>query len=328
MDRLLEILKSRKFQTRLLSGIALVVLAVLVIMRGGALLFFVMMAVSMVGLFELYRVVNMEKEPIGFIGYAGGIAYYALLLVLIMGPANRHNVNDNTSGVAAVLRLMESLPQEARDRLAAFGFRGEDVFKPVSTLSGGERSRLKLCMLMGGDINLLILDEPTNHLDIVSREWMEDALSDYGETLLFVSHDRYFIEKFATRIWAFDGGVLTDYRGGWSDYVAWKERQTVFAAAEKKNAARPEVRKAGESPAAPGTQKALSRPHAGNQARQMQKAEKEIARLEGQLAALEEECARYATDYQKLMELEEQKESLNRALMEQYERWEALSDGA
>ena len=219
-------------------------------------------------------------------------------------------------------------PQEARDRLAAFGFRGEDVFKPVSTLSGGERSRLKLCMLMGGDINLLILDEPTNHLDIVSREWMEDALSDYGETLLFVSHDRYFIEKFATRIWAFDGGVLTDYRGGWSDYVAWKERQTVFAAAEKKNAARPEVRKAGESPAAPGTQKAQPRPHAGNQARQMQKAEKEIARLEGQLAALEEECARYATDYQKLMELEEQKESLNRALMEQYERWEALSDGA
>ena len=79
MARLLEILKSRKFQTRLLSGIALVVLAVLVIMRGGALLFFVMMAVSMEGLFELYRVVNMEKEPIGFIGYAGGAAYYALL---------------------------------------------------------------------------------------------------------------------------------------------------------------------------------------------------------------------------------------------------------
>ena len=79
MDRLLEILKSRKFQTRLISGIALVLLAVLVIMRGGALLFFVMMAVSMVGLFELYRVVNMEKEPIGFIGYAGGAAYYALL---------------------------------------------------------------------------------------------------------------------------------------------------------------------------------------------------------------------------------------------------------
>ena len=106
-------------------------------------------------------------------------------------------------------------PQEARDRLAAFGFRGEDVFKRVSTLSGGEKSRLRLCMLMGGQINLLVLDEPTNHLDIASREWMEDALSDYEQTLLFVSHDRYFIEKFATRIWTLENGAFTDFRGGW-----------------------------------------------------------------------------------------------------------------
>ena len=218
-------------------------------------------------------------------------------------------------------------PQEARDRLAAFGFRGEDVFKPVSALSGGERSRLKLCMLMGSDINLLILDEPTNHLDIVSREWMEDALSDYSETLLFVSHDRYFIEKFATRIWAFDGGVLTDYRGGYREYAAWKERQSIFAAAEKKNAARPAGKNGSASSPAAADQKASSRPHSGNQARQMQRVEKEIARLETQLAAMEEECSRYASDYQKLMELEEQKEALNTALMEQYERWEALSDG-
>ena len=206
-------------------------------------------------------------------------------------------------------------PQEARDRLAAFGFRGEDVFKPVSTLSGGERSRLKLCMLMGGDINLLILDEPTNHLDIVSREWMEDALSDYGETLLFVSHDRYFIEKFATRIWAFEGGKLTDYRGGYADYAAWRERQTVFAAAEKKAADKPARRQ--QDP----------RIRAASPEKQLQRVEKEIARLEAQLSALEEEAALYASDYQKLMELDEQKEALNAALLEQYERWEALSDG-
>lgn len=230
--------------------------------------------------------------------------------------------DDSRSAYDTMLWECRCSPQEARDRLAAFGFRGEDVFKPVSALSGGERSRLKLCMLMGSDINLLILDEPTNHLDIVSREWMEDALSDYGETLLFVSHDRYFIEKFATRIWAFDNGVLTDYRGGYSAYVAWKQRQEVYASAEKKAADKKSV-----SPADQKVPQKPARPHAGNQARQMQRVEKEISRLEEQLAALEEESARYATDYQKLMELEEQKEALNTALMEQYERWEALSDG-
>ena len=91
--------------------------------------------------------------------------------------------------------------QTARDRLGAYLFEGEDVFKPVSALSGGEQSRLRLCMLMDEKINLLILDEPTNHLDIASREWVEDALEDYEGALIFVSHDRYFVDKFATRVW-------------------------------------------------------------------------------------------------------------------------------
>ncbi len=223
--------------------------------------------------------------------------------------------DDSRTAYDTMLWECRCSPQEARDRLAAFGFRGEDVFKPVSTLSGGERSRLKLCMLMGGDINLLILDEPTNHLDIVSREWMEDALSDYGETLLFVSHDRYFIEKFATRIWAFEDGKLTDYRGSYSEYAAWRERQAVFAAAEKKANERPARRQQ------------ETRGKAASPEKQLQRVEKEIARLEARLAELEEESERHATDYQKLMELEEQKEALNAALLEQYERWEALSDG-
>lgn len=124
-------------------------------------------------------------------------------------------------------------PQQARDRLAAFGFRGEDVLTPVSALSGGERSRLKLCMVMGSDINFLILDEPTNHLDIASREWMEDALSDYDEALLFVSHDRYFIEKFATRIWSAENGEMIDFRGGFDEFKAYRARQQVFAKIDK-----------------------------------------------------------------------------------------------
>ncbi len=242
---------------------------------------------------------------------------------LALGPAVRSAClpqlvrfqDDSRSAYDSMLWECRCTPQEARDRLAAFGFRGEDVFKPVSTLSGGERSRLKLCMLMGGDINLLILDEPTNHLDIISREWMEDALSDYGETLLFVSHDRYFIEKFATRIWAFENGRMTDYRGSYREYAAWRERQEVFAAAEKKTAEK-------------GARKSQDRARSASPEKQMQKVEKEISRLEERLAALEREAQEFASDYQKLMELEEQKEALNTALLEQYELWEELSDGS
>ena len=95
---------------------------------------------------------------------------------------------------------------DARDRLGAYMFRGDDVFTKVSQLSGGEKSRLKLAIIMRSNLNLLILDEPTNHLDIAMREWVEDALSDYSEALLFVSHDRYFISKFATRIWELRDG--------------------------------------------------------------------------------------------------------------------------
>ena len=139
-------------------------------------------------------------------------------------------------------------PQEARDRLAAFGFRGEDVFTPVGTLSGGEKSRLRLCMLMGSDINFLILDEPTNHLDIASREWIEDALSDYTQALLFVSHDRYFIEKFATRIWLLENGTITDYRGTYEQFREYRARQTALQqtakAVERKKEPKPKPKRA------------------------------------------------------------------------------------
>ena len=109
-------------------------------------------------------------------------------------------------------------PQMARDRLGAFMFQGEDVFKTVGTLSGGEQSRLRLCMLMDEKINLLILDEPTNHLDIASREWVEAAIEEFEGVLLFVSHDRYFIEKFAERIWLLEDGQIRDFPCGYAKY--------------------------------------------------------------------------------------------------------------
>lgn len=216
---------------------------------------------------------------------------------------------DSRSALDTMLYDGRYQPQEARDRLASFGFRGEDVLTPVGSLSGGERSRLKLCMLMGSDINFLILDEPTNHLDIASREWMEDALSEYEQTLLFVSHDRYFIEKFATRIWALADGHITDYRGSYKEYLDWKERQQVFAQAEKSN-----VKKAPER-----------KPRAQNNDKAIAKLEKEIARLEEKSAALDALAEENASDYQKLMEIQEQKDALDFQLLELYEKWEAMN---
>ena len=203
-------------------------------------------------------------------------------------------------------------PQEARDQLGAYGFCGEDVLKPVSALSGGELSRLRLCMLMRREINFLILDEPTNHLDIASREWIEDALSDYTQALLFVSHDRYFIEKFATRIWLLENGTITDYRGTYEQFREYRARQTALQqtakAVERKKEPKPKPKRA------------------PNTARQRERTEREIEKLEGQLAALDAESEANATDYQKLMELDAQKQALNAQLEALYEAWEALCE--
>lgn len=163
-------------------------------------------------------------------------------------------------------------------------------------------------MLMGGDINFLILDEPTNHLDIASREWMEDALSDYEQTLLFVSHDRYFIEKFATRIWALSGGEITDFRGGYKDYCQWKSRQQVFTQVEK----RQEKEKKPKPQRPKNNEKAVAR------------LEREIQRMEDKIGELDKLSEEFATDYQKLMEISAQKEELENQLLELYEKWEEM----
>ena len=218
--------------------------------------------------------------------------------------------DQNRSMVDTMLYECKCQPQDARDRLAAFGFRGEDVFKTVDSLSGGERSRLKLCMLMGSEINFLILDEPTNHLDIASREWIEDALSDYSEALLFVSHDRYFIEKFATRIWALRDGGFIDFRGSFEEYRAYIARQQTLQQAVRQ-AERKKEPKPKKQPSA---------------ARQLQKTEKAIEKAEAKMAELEAQCEEFSTDYQKLMELEEEKTALQTELDALYEQWEALSE--
>ena len=212
--------------------------------------------------------------------------------------------------------------QSARNRLAAYDFRGEDVFKPVSVLSGGEQSRLRLCMLMDDEINFLILDEPTNHLDIDSREWIEEAVEAYDGTLLFVSHDRYFINRFATRIWELADGTITDYPCGFAQYRQMKAQEE----AERAAAPKPEKEREREKPA-------VERPQRGNKAqqaarRQLTICERDIARAEEHIAQLERDMEAAACDYEKLNELVGQKDAAQAELDALYERWEQLSEEA
>ena len=200
-------------------------------------------------------------------------------------------------------------PQEARDRLGAFGFSGEDAFKWVSDLSGGELTRLRLCILMKADVNFLILDEPTNHLDIMSREWIEDALEDYGEALLLVSHDRYFIRRFATRIWELQDGQLQDYRCGYDEYRERKERLAQVARAEKKQEPGDKPKKKASGPS-PERRRALL--------------EKQIQEAEAKAAETERLIEENATDYQRLEELFREKAELERQIEDLYARWDAV----
>jgi len=128
--------------------------------------------------------------------------------------------DDEEATVLQTLRNAIDLPEDkTRAILASFDFRTQDVLKKVNTLSGGEKSRLKLCILMQTKVNFLILDEPTNHLDIPSRQWIEDAVAEWDCTLLFVSHDRFFLNKFATKIWSIKDGLITEFTGTFDEYT-------------------------------------------------------------------------------------------------------------
>ena len=184
----------------------------------------------------------------------------------------------------------------------------------MGKLSGGERRRLNLLRVLMEAPNVLILDEPTNHLDIASREWMEDALSDYTEALLFVSHDRYFIEKFATRVWELRDGHITDYKGTFSQYREYKARQAQFVQAaknaEKQDAPKPKKEQRKRPP---------------NIEKQIAKLEKEIEKLEAQSAQLDAQSEEFASDYQKLLDIAEEKETITAQLEQLYADWEDLS---
>lgn len=201
-------------------------------------------------------------------------------------------------------------PQVARDRLGAFLFQGEDVFKTVGNLSGGEQSRLRLCMLMDEKINLLILDEPTNHLDIASREWVEAAIEEFEGVLLFVSHDRYFIEKFAERIWLLEDGKIRDFNCGYTKYRSIIEHES---ASKTVTAAEPKVKKEKVKGGTKETEKLI------------RKLERDIEKQESVIAAIDEKIEAAVADYQELTRLMEEKEAAEAELMDLMEQWENAS---
>ena len=203
-------------------------------------------------------------------------------------------------------------PQVARDRLGQFLFQGEDVFKQVANLSGGEKSRLRLCMLMDEKINLLILDEPTNHLDIASREWVEAAIEEFEGVLLFVSHDRYFIEKFAERIWLLEDGGIRDFRCGYAKYRSILEHEA-----------------AAKAPVVVEAKPKKEKPKGGTkeQEKLVRRLEREIEKQEAFVAEFDAKIEAASADYQELTRLLSEKEEAEMLLMDLMEQWEAAQEG-
>lgn len=220
-----------------------------------------------------------------------------------------------------VKSTLEMDEETARGVLAKYKFQKEDVFKPLTGLSGGEKTRLKLCELMHNRVNLLLLDEPTNHLDIPSREWIEEALSQFEGTLLFVSHDRHFIDKFATLFWHLERGQIQVFEGDYNTYrdTFRKKEQLIQVAVKVNEAITPDV---------------LAEPQKIDESNEKNKRnlvkinliESEIGILEGKLAEIDAEIDEHCDNYEKLQQLLEDKVQLKEMLNYQYAQWEKYNE--
>ncbi|MCD8129873.1 MAG: ABC-F family ATP-binding cassette domain-containing protein [Lachnospiraceae bacterium] len=224
---------------------------------------------------------------------------------------------------------------EVRNALGAFLFTGEDVFKEISMLSGGEKVRLALCKIFKRRPNILILDEPTNHMDIVGKETLETMLAEYTGTLIFVSHDRYFVKKIATQILAFEDGTTHLYRFGFDEYQehlnaslsgasedakAGADREPLLGGVISTNASRTKRQTGVKAYNNPGKERSKLE-------RKVQKAEEQLEAKEEQLTALKEELLlpEYASSYTKLTEIQAQIDVLETEIAADMEIWEELS---
>jgi ATP-binding cassette, subfamily F, member 3 len=266
----------------------------------------------------LLRTILGEQRPLGGEARWGTnvvTGYYDQRLRMI---DDRHTVIEELRTVASAA----ATDGELRGFLGRFLFTGDDVFKPVAVLSGGEKGRLALAKLIYSRVNVLVLDEPTNHLDIASCEALEDALNDYDGTIITVSHDRYFLDRIATQILFFGAGGAEHFDGGYSEFYEKRHEAARLEAERQAEAARAEK-------AARTKSETAKKPNKTNKSRAAQprpeEIEQEIQRVEAELHDLSSLMATddVARDHVRLAELTAQYESLDARLQELYRSWEA-----
>jgi ATP-binding cassette subfamily F protein 3 len=217
----------------------------------------------------------------------------------------------NRTVIEEVTRVSHLRDRDARDFLAKFLFRGDDVFKRVDALSGGERGRLSLAKLILQDANLLLLDEPTNHLDIPSQEVLEGALIDFPETIIMVSHDRYLIDRLATQLWVInpEGKFLTIYQGAYSEYVA----------AQRDNRGPQRIK------ARANRAKHSSKKRPASDVISLEEVEEKVTALEEELRKISEKLMEVGEDFTQVRELSERYAILERDLQHHLEVWERFA---
>ncbi len=265
---------------------------------------------------SLLRTLTGEIKPLkGRIEFGVNVkpAYYA---------QGHEGLDLNETALSTILKAQAMSEEGARSLLGRFLFSGDDAYKPVSALSGGERSRLALAKLTLEQANLLILDEPTNHLDISSREALEQVLDDYEGTILFVSHDRYLVDHIANRVWFVEEQALQQYLGNYSDYLRTRDRT---------KASTPEPTTTKPDPVKTEKSSARSRP-SDQERRQLQQelssAERQISRLEAQMNELSDDLARATIeqDVERIASLGQKYETTQEELEAAYARWEVLGN--
>jgi len=224
--------------------------------------------------------------------------------------------------------IMDDYPNlnntQVRNILAAFLFTGDDVFKKIRDLSGGERGRVSLAKLMLSEANFLILDEPTNHLDITSKEILESALNQYTGTVFFVSHDRYFINKTATRILELTQNTVINYIGNYDYYVEKRELQQSFLQKEEKNS---ELQTEEAIAKIDWEQQKKEQAKTRKKENAIKKVEEDITKVEKTISTLEEKLSdsSIASNSAKLSEITSELVKNNDILGELYQKWEELS---